>query len=155
MSKKFWVIAAALAVTAGASTAVVQADDGAPAQAAGKISPPPIHEPFGGSNLLPCKKDDGTTQGIEGCVEHQILKSDQQIEELNSSISSGLGSARMQRKFVAGHSAWLTYRNTDCNSMASIYEGGSLESLTYAQCLESRNKRRIGDLRDFRRGPEG
>jgi uncharacterized protein YecT (DUF1311 family) len=155
MPKKFWVLATTVALTALASTAAVQADDGAPANGAGTLAPPPIHEPFGGSNLLPCKKDIGTTAGVEGCVEHQILKSDRRIEELNSSIASELGSTRMQREFVAGHRAWLTYRNADCRSMSSIYEGGSLESLAYAQCLESRNSRRIGDLREFSRGPGG
>ena len=153
MSKKYlWIIASAV-VIAAASTAAVQADDEVPA--AGKLAPPPIHEPFAGPNLLPCKKGDETTPGIEGCVEHRILKGDRQIEGLNSSISAGLANARMQRQFVTAHRAWLTYRNVDCESRSSIYEGGTLRPLASAECDVDRNKQRIQDLREFRRALDG
>jgi len=154
MSKKVRVLAAIVAVVAVAALGVAQAHGGTPAQA-GKPSPSPIHELFSApGRLLPCKADDKTTPGLEGCAEHRVLKSDGQIDKLNSSISSGLANARMQREFVAAHRAWLAYRNADCNSMSSIYEGGTLLPLAYLECIEGRNEQRIKDLREFRRSPE-
>jgi uncharacterized protein YecT (DUF1311 family) len=153
MSKRIWVLAATAAVAVAALGAAQAASD-TPARAA-SLSPPPIHEPFSApGHLLPCKKGDNSTPGLEGCAEHRVLKSDGQIDRLNSSISSELVGTRTKREFVAAHRAWLAYRNADCNSLSSIYEGGTLTSLAYIECLESRNERRIRDLREFRRAPE-
>ncbi len=141
------------AVVAFASIAVAQADSGGSAHAAA-LSPPAIHEPFAApGRLLPCDPSDDSTPGLEGCAEHRVLKSDAQIDKLNGSIASGLATAPMRRAFVAAHRAWLAYRNADCKSMSSIYEGGTLMPLAYIQCVEARNKQRIEDLRGFRAAP--
>ncbi len=154
MQSKGWVLGVAAVLATIASVAVVQADSGKPARASA-LSPPPIHESFAApGHLLPCKKGDETTPGLEGCAEHRVLKSDGQIDKLNSSISSELETARMKRAFVAAHRAWLAYRNADCESMASIYEGGTLKPLAHILCVEGRNERRVRDLRDFRDGPQ-
>jgi uncharacterized protein YecT (DUF1311 family) len=154
MSKRVLFLTAVAVVAAIASVAVVQADGGTPAQA-GKLSPPPIHEQFAApGHLLPCTQGDDTTPGLEGCAEHRVLKSDGQIDKLNGSISSELANARMKREFIAAHRAWLTYRNADCDSMSSIYEGGTLMPLADIECIENRNERRIKDLSEFRKAPE-
>lgn len=139
-------LAVAIAVGAIACLGVAQAG------AAGSPSPPKIREPFS-ANPLPCTgtPDKRTTLQMEGCIEQDILKTDAKVESLDGSVFSLLGTANAQRKFVAGIRAWLAYRKADCISVATLYEGGSLETVVYGECLIGRNEQRIKDLRGLQK----
>jgi uncharacterized protein YecT (DUF1311 family) len=126
----------------------------APAPAAGSggrsaaLSPPAIHETF---TLLPCPAaaTQGSTLDQEGCVEHQIVTGDRQVDALNRTIFTELGDNAARRRFTTGHAAWLVYRHAYCLSRSDTAEGGTLAGLIDARCSARISAQHITDLRDF------
>lgn len=113
-----------------------------------RLSPPVIREAF---TLLPCSgaPDRRSTLEQEGCVEHQIVKRDRQVDALNATIFTMLGDDAARRRFIAGHNAWLAYRHAYCLSRSDSAEGGTLAALIDAQCTAQISAQHIADLRDF------
>jgi uncharacterized protein YecT (DUF1311 family) len=56
---------------------------------------------------------------------------------------------RDQRKLEKAQSLWLRYREANCESEASIYEGGSIRPAIYSTCLASVTRERADRLRSF------
>ncbi|HEY2654884.1 MAG TPA: lysozyme inhibitor LprI family protein [Solirubrobacteraceae bacterium] len=120
-----------------------------------RLSPPTIHESF---TLLPCRGNPGsrTTLEIEGCAEHQILRTDSSIDALERTIFHRLGPASARGDLIAAARAWLTYRHSDCLSNSDVYQGGTLAGVVFARCVLARNEQRIEDLKTFKNGfPSG
>ena len=79
--------------------------------------------------------------------------------------SAALGSALSQYRarlagdqlklFDSSQSAWETYRDLDCRFQASGVKGGSAYSMILSQCLETRARRRIADIRQLAACEEG
>ncbi|RYH01300.1 DUF1311 domain-containing protein [Salipiger sp. IMCC34102] len=46
--------------------------------------------------------------------------------------------------------AWLGFRDAQCAAEAARYDGGSLQPLVHANCIERLTLRRTDDLRQFR-----
>ena len=120
-----------------------------PAFGAQKLSPPVIHERF---TPLPCsgKPANRTTLQMEGCAEHQILRTDATINALAKSIFFLLHNDLAKRRFIAAQRAWLAFRHADCLSVSDLFQGGTEAPVLDAECTVERNADRIKDLRTFR-----
>ena len=142
------VLMATSAVVLSATSAAAGAPR-SPGQArAAKLAPPVIHESF---TPLPCQGAPGhrTTLEMEGCAERQILSSDKRIDALNQSIFGKLFDAAAQRRFIAGHNAWLAYRRAYCLSASDVFEGGTEAGVVYTTCAASLNSQHVKSLKAF------
>ena len=85
---------------------------------------PRIHEGF---TLLPCPHTEarGTTLGMEGCAEHNILRTDRKIMATEGAVFSLLP-AEGRSAFARAERSWLLYRRAFCNARSSSYKGGSI-----------------------------
>jgi len=115
----------------------------APAGAATKPTAPVIHEKF---TVLPCPSKPTTTIQIEGCAEHKVLAADRTIDRLNAEIFAKL-SRSGRGEFGAANAEWVQYRDSVCTAEASIYKGGSVQPLAYADCLVSIDSSHVGELK--------
>lgn len=138
-------VAASAVLLAGWAPAIA-----APAHTA-KLSAPVVHESF---TPLPCAGAPGhrSTVEIEGCVERQILASDQKIDSLNQAIFGKLFDAAARRRFIAGHNAWFAYRRAYCLSASDVFEGGTEAPVLATQCVASVNNQHVKDLLRFLAG---
>ena len=127
-------VSAALALCAVTQTAQ---------SAAVTSSAPVIHETFA---LLACPSKPKTTLQIEGCAEHRVVAIDKTIDALSVNIFAKLRSAG-RRAYAEASADWLTYRNTECDAEASIYDGGSIQPVDYADCLIAIDRSHVGELR--------
>ncbi len=107
-------------------------------------SPPVIHESF-----TPLRCNPNNTLGMEGCAEHQVLKTDAQINAEVKVVFKLLRSNQARVHFVAAERAWLSYRTATCNSRSDLFEGGSQAVVIYAQCEVTLNKVHLADLKQF------
>ena len=101
-----------------------------------------VHEHF---TLLPCPKNPRTTLQIEGCAEHRVLSIDRTIDALNAKAFARLGTAG-RLAFTRAAADWLSYRDAECTSEASIYAGGSIQPVAYANCLVSIDSSHVREL---------
>ena len=97
--------------------------------------------------LLPCSQ--ANTLGLEGCAEHQIVALDAQINSLRRRVYSSLTFIGARRNFVKGEVQWTSYRSSLCLSESSVYQGGSLAPVAYANCLVNSDRRHVSTLHQF------
>jgi uncharacterized protein YecT (DUF1311 family) len=113
------------------------------AGAASAASAPVVHERF---TLLPSPPRPSTTLQIEGCAEHKILALDKKIDALNAQIYAKL--TRTGRSdFIATNTDWVAYRNEACTAEASIYSGGTIQPIVYANCEVSIDGTHVTELK--------
>ncbi|MHB1210283.1 MAG: lysozyme inhibitor LprI family protein [Acidimicrobiales bacterium] len=108
------------------------------------ITVPILRENF---TLLACSQSN--TLGLEGCAEHQIVALDAQINSLRRRVYSSLAFVGARRNFVNGEVSWTSYRSSLCLSESSVYQGGSLAPVAYANCLVSSDRRHLSALQQF------
>jgi uncharacterized protein YecT (DUF1311 family) len=111
--------------------------------AAASSSAPAIHESF---TLLACPKKPSTTVQIEGCAEHKVIALDKSIDALNVKVVAKLGKSG-RTAFISATSAWVQYRNGTCSAAASIYSGGTIQPVAYANCLVSIDGSHVNELK--------
>lgn len=111
---------------------------------------PKIRERF---TLLPCPRKGrarGTTLGIEGCYEHEIVRTDAKITARSRRIFAALTPAG-RKAFARAERAWLAHRESFCTARASIYAGGSAQPLVFAACVVRMNRAHLDRLTEFQR----
>ncbi len=109
--------------------------------ASAKLSPPVIRETF---TILPCNHS--TTIGLEGCAEGRIIATDHRLNVEVALIFRVLHDTSQRRSFVTSENLWFTYRDADCQSVASVYAGGTLAPVEFADCEVADNTSRSADL---------
>jgi uncharacterized protein YecT (DUF1311 family) len=132
----------AAAALLGAALFAASADAGRP-QA---LAPPVIHERF---TLLPCPSNPQSTLDYEGCAEHRIVRLDKQIDGVSKTIFARLGDDAARRDYIAAQTAWLKYRQADCQSVSDKYQGGTEAGVLAAQCTGDRSAQRLKDVKAF------
>jgi uncharacterized protein YecT (DUF1311 family) len=135
-------------ILVGVLIAGLSAQGGAAKTTVATLSAPVIHEDF---TLLPCRGSAShrTTLQLEGCGEHAVLRSDAQVDSLNSRIFKKLPAPAARKQFIAGHDAWLTYRRRYCLSTAAPENDGTLAGVIYIDCVAGVNSAHVKQLDDF------
>ncbi|TML54785.1 MAG: DUF1311 domain-containing protein [Actinobacteria bacterium] len=111
---------------------------------------PRIHEGF---TLLPCARKNparGSTLGLEGCAEHEILRTDKTIMANERAIFVLLH-ADGRSAFAKAERSWLAYRAAYCDARASSYKGGSVAPVIFGTCRATINRGHLRALSAFRR----
>ncbi len=132
-----------LAAGCGAAAVVLCFVAPSSAGAASSTSAPVIREQF---TLLPCPHKPATTVQIEGCAEHKVIAADKTIDTLNAKIFVKLSKAG-RADFIATNRDWVKYRGDACSTEASIYSGGSIQPVAYANCLVSIDGSHVTELK--------
>jgi uncharacterized protein YecT (DUF1311 family) len=105
---------------------------------------PVIHEPF---TPLPCRR--GTTIGLEGCAEGQLLTADRRLNKQVQVVLVAIATTRQRRQFVKVEEQWLAYRTSDCANVAATFQGGTIQPVEYALCELRDDEARSSDLHSF------
>jgi len=102
--------------------------------------------------VLPCPKGRarGTTVGIEGCAERELLRTDKKIVASEQAIFTLL-SAKGRSAFASAERSWLAYRHAYCNARTESYEGGSIGPVVFVTCEVAINDGHLRELLSFRR----
>lgn len=132
-----------LATGCGAAALALSAAAASSAGAAAAQTAPVIHEKF---TLLACPSKPSTTLQLEGCAEHKVVATDTTIDTLNAKIFAKLGKPG-RTTFVKTNTNWVLYRDAACATEASIYAGGSIEPVAYANCLVAIDRSHVTELK--------
>jgi uncharacterized protein YecT (DUF1311 family) len=114
------------------------------AASAATLTPPVITEPF---TPLPCHR--GTTLGLQGCAEGQLLSADRRINEQVKLLVEVIATAHQKRSFVAVEKEWLRYRTADCSTVSALFQGGTIAPVEYALCEVRDDEARSTDLHSY------
>jgi uncharacterized protein YecT (DUF1311 family) len=98
----------------------------------------------------PCGKH-GTQAEANACSRLDYEKAEAEMRgvyrRLTHELAGRAGEGR--RKLEKAQSLWLRYRKANCESEASIYEGGSIRPAVYNACLAGITRERTSRLREF------
>jgi uncharacterized protein YecT (DUF1311 family) len=111
---------------------------------AATLAPPVINESF---TPLPCHH--GTTIGLEGCAEGQLLSADRRIDEEVKVLFDVMPTVSEKKELIAAETAWLAYRKADCSAQSAAFQGGTIAPIEYTFCEVSDNESRSTDLHAY------
>ena len=101
----------------------------------------------------PCDSTSGTQSEANACARSRFKQADDQMKHVYDQLLSelsGYGSdGKAQEKLRQAQTVWLQYRDANCDSEASIYEGGSIRPAVYYSCLASITQERIARMKEF------
>ena len=101
----------------------------------------------------PCNSTSGTQAEANACARFKFQQANDQMkdvyEQLLSELSGYGSDGKAQQKLRQAQSVWLQYRDANCDSEASIYEGGSIRPAVYYSCLASITLERTARMKEF------
>jgi uncharacterized protein YecT (DUF1311 family) len=98
----------------------------------------------------PCK-DPMTQSEMNLCSRRDYEKADAELNKVYKQLMLELAGYEKdpRPKFQEAQSLWLKYRDANCDSEASIYEGGTIRPTVYYSCLASVTRQRTRGIRAF------
>ncbi|HEV3187704.1 MAG TPA: lysozyme inhibitor LprI family protein [Acidimicrobiales bacterium] len=106
--------------------------------------PPVISESF---THLACNQS--STMGLEGCAEARLLSADRRVNKEVHLLFDLIPTKGQERKFVTAESLWLVSRTADCQSVSSVYQGGTVAPVEYGLCEVSEDQARSVMLHSY------
>ncbi|OAT39229.1 lysozyme inhibitor LprI family protein [Proteus myxofaciens] len=85
---------------------------------------------------------------INQCSDQEFKEKDKELTKLYRYYYIKLDSSRKSQLQKSQH-AWKIFRDLSCQYEANYYEGGSLASMIYSNCLKDKTKARINDLKNY------
>jgi uncharacterized protein YecT (DUF1311 family) len=83
-----------------------------------------------------------------GCYEKHAREIDRRINAEVALIFTFLDTSE-KRSFVKAENAWLEYRNSDCQSVASLFQGGTIAPVEYGSCVVNDDQQYSSHLYGF------
>jgi uncharacterized protein YecT (DUF1311 family) len=93
----------------------------------------------------------GTQAEANACARREYQKADSEMNAVYDRLMTALASYgdKHQQRLRRAQALWLQYRNANCESETSIYEGGSIRPAVYYSCLASVTRERAKRLEEF------
>lgn len=54
--------------------------------------------------------------------------------------------SKSKQKLIQAQRTWVKFRDADCDAMYTQYEGGTIRSIVYIDCMQKHAERRVEDL---------
>ena len=85
------------------------------------------------------------------CSRRDYEKADAEMKKVYQQLMLELAGyeSNPRPKFEEAQSLWLKYREANCDSEASLYEGGSIRPTIYYSCLADITRERTRKLKAF------
>lgn len=98
----------------------------------------------------PCV-DTETQSDANACARYMYEKADAEMNRVYAQLMTELAvdEGKDQQKLKQAQVVWLHYRDVNCESEASIYEGGTIRPAVYSHCLASMTQERTGRMKAF------
>jgi len=95
----------------------------------------------------PCR-DPQSQAEMNLCAREKFKAADAELNRVYNRLVSKLADNESQReKLKAAETAWLKYRDDNCEYEASFFDGGSMRPLILSSCFERMTKARTAELR--------
>jgi uncharacterized protein YecT (DUF1311 family) len=104
----------------------------------------PVPRARGQSAIDPCTE--GTSPQQMACAEREFKAASEQLKRAGARLYEDL-EPRSRVKFRAAERLWLRYRKSNCDTEASIYEGGTIQPLIELRCRARVTRERAAELK--------
>jgi len=128
-----------------------------------------LRAPFISAPKLDCSKPNSSAEQAQ-CADQELAATEADLKEaLSGALQQYSESAakddtplpknedqeqrqydtRMRRAILASHKAWVQYRAAACNSIAKMYDGGTIAASAVPSCQAALTRERAKFLRDY------
>lgn len=94
----------------------------------------------------PCAPEAQRSQQLTACAEREFRQASAELTRARAELNADL-EPRSRVKLRAAERAWLRYRKTNCDTEASIYEGGTIQPLIELRCMTRVTRERAAELK--------
>lgn len=94
----------------------------------------------------PCHPDAQRSSQLTACAERKLKEAAAELKRARAELYSDL-EPRSRVKFRAAERLWLRYRKSNCETEASIYEGGTIQPLIELRCMARLTLARAEELK--------
>jgi uncharacterized protein YecT (DUF1311 family) len=94
----------------------------------------------------PCAPEAQRSPQLMACAEREFRQASAELTRARAELNADL-EPRSRVKLRATERAWLRYRKTNCDTEASIYEGGTIQPLIELRCMARVTRERAAELR--------
>jgi uncharacterized protein YecT (DUF1311 family) len=94
----------------------------------------------------PCAPEAQRSTQLLACAERKFREATAELKRVREELYPDF-EPRSRVKFRAAERAWLSYRKSNCETEASIYEGGTIQPLIQLRCMTRLTQERAGELR--------
>jgi len=94
----------------------------------------------------PCDPEAQRSPQLMACAERQFKEATAELKRVRAQLYEDF-EPRSRVKFRAAERQWLGYRQSNCDTEASIYEGGTIQPLIQLRCLTRVTLERVGELK--------
>jgi uncharacterized protein YecT (DUF1311 family) len=92
----------------------------------------------------PCTE--GTSPQQMACAERELKAAADQLKRARAGLFEDL-ERRSRLKLRAAERLWLSYRKSNCEAEASVYEGGTIQPLIQLRCMARVTRERAAELK--------
>jgi len=94
----------------------------------------------------PCDPEAQRSTQLMACAERKFKEATAELRRARAALYEDL-EPPSRVKLRAAERLWLRYRKSNCDTEASIYEGGTIQPLIQLQCMARVTLERAGELR--------
>jgi uncharacterized protein YecT (DUF1311 family) len=94
----------------------------------------------------PCDPEAPRSPQLMECAERKFKEATAELKRARATLYEDL-EPRSRVKLSAAERLWLRYRKSNCDTEASIYEGGTIQPLIQLQCMARVTLERAAELR--------
>lgn len=94
----------------------------------------------------PCAPEAQRSPQLMECAERKFKEATAELKRARAELYEDL-EPRSRVKLRAAERLWLSYRKSNCDTEASIYEGGTIQPLIQLQCMARVTLERAAELR--------
>ena len=76
-------------------------------------------------------------------------KADAEMTATYKLVMNKISDANQKQLLLQAQRAWIKFKEAHCNSVASLYEGGSMKPMVYNYCLVDVTNQRNKELKEF------
>ena len=76
-------------------------------------------------------------------------KADAEMTATYKLVMNKISDANQKQLLLQAQRAWIKFKEAHCNSVASLYEGGSMKPMVYSYCLVEVTNQRNKELKEF------
>ena len=94
----------------------------------------------------PCDPEAQRSPQLMACAERKFKEATAELKRVRAELFEDL-EPRSRVKLRAAERLWLGYRKSNCDTEASIYEGGTIQPLIQLQCMARVTLERAAELK--------
>lgn len=94
----------------------------------------------------PCAPEAQRSPQLMACAERKFREATAELKRVRAQLYADF-EPRLRVKFRAAERRWLSYRKSNCDTEASIYEGGTIQPLIQLRCMTRVTLARADELK--------